>query len=178
MLFSYALKEVRSKQEETKLEVVYKVAKIGANYQPIKDFVDEETDEKNPAVKAAKTTLYAKSKLASNMRALTLKTYKEDGSRAETVLTMTLHHPTDCQDQTTSPALPMMREQVDDEVQTEVKMAPFATEGAEGIAKCPSTWPAHFAAVTTRQHYTASFTSKAKTAVHLPDRSCPNNTLE
>jgi hypothetical protein len=28
------------------------------------------------------------------------------------------------------------------------------------VAKCPSTWPAHFAAVT-RQHYTASFTSKA-----------------
>jgi hypothetical protein len=28
--------------------------------------------------------------------------------------------------------------------------------------KCPSTWPAHFAAVTTRQHYTASFTSKAR----------------
>jgi hypothetical protein len=49
------------------------------------------------------------------------------------------------QDQTTSPALPMMGEQVDDKDQTEVEMAPFATEGAEGIAKCPSTWPAHFA---------------------------------
>jgi hypothetical protein len=67
-------------------------------------------DEKNPAVKAAKTTLYAKSKLAINMRALTLKIYKEDGSRAEIVMTMTLHHPTDCLDQTTSPALTMMRE--------------------------------------------------------------------
>jgi hypothetical protein len=115
---------------------------------------DEYMHEKTPAVKAAKTTLYAKSEFA--------KTYKEDGSRAETVMTMTLHHPTDYQDQTTSPALTMMREQVDDEVQTEVKMAPFATEGAEGIAKFPSTWPAHFAAVTTRQHYTASFTSKAR----------------
>jgi hypothetical protein len=128
-------------------------------------------------MKAAKMTLHAKSKLTSNMRALTLKTYKEDGSRAETVMTMTLHHPTDCQDQTKSPALTMMREQVDDEDQMEVKMAPFATEGAEGIAKCPSTWLAHFAAITTRQHYTASFSSKAKTAVHLPDRSCPVNTL-
>jgi hypothetical protein len=73
LLFSYALKEVRSKQEETKLEVVYKVAEIGANYQPIKSYVDEETDEKSPAVKAAKTTLYAKSKLAINTWALTLK---------------------------------------------------------------------------------------------------------
>jgi hypothetical protein len=42
-----------------------------------------------------------------------------------------------------------MREQVDDKIQTEVKMVPFATEGEEGITKCPSTWPAHFAAVTT-----------------------------
>ena len=125
--------------------------------------------EKTPPVKTAVTTLYAKSEIA--------KTYKEDGSRAETVLTMTLHHPTDYQDQTTSPALPILREQVNDEDQMEVKMVPFATEGAEGIAKCPSTWPAHFAAVTTRQHYTASFTSKAKTAVHLPDRSYRANTL-
>ena len=73
MLFSYALNEVRSKQEETKLEVVYKVAKIGANYQPIKNYVDEETDEKNPAVKAAKTTQSAKSKFAINTWALPLK---------------------------------------------------------------------------------------------------------
>ena len=74
-------------------------------------------DEKNPAVTAAKMTLYAESKLAFNMRALTLKTYREDGSRAETVMTMTLHHPTDRQDQTTSPALTTMREQVDNEDQ-------------------------------------------------------------
>ena len=73
MLFSYALKEVRSKQEETRLEVVYKVAEIGANYQPIKNHVDAETDKKNPAVKAAKTTLNAKSKFAINTWALTLK---------------------------------------------------------------------------------------------------------
>ena len=101
----------------------------------------------------AKTKLYAKSEF-------TIKTYKEDGSRAETVMTMTLHHQTDYQDQTTSPALTMMREQVDDEVQTEVKMAPFATEGAEGIAKCPSTWPAHFAASHYPELCTASFRSK------------------
>ena len=131
-----------------------KIATLDALFPKIRVPSDDEyMHEKTPAVKAAKTTLYAKSEFA--------KTYKEDGSRAETVMTMTLHHPTDYQDQTTSPALTMMREQVDDEVQTEVKMAPFATEGAEGIAKCPSTWPAHFAAVT-RQHYTASFTSKAR----------------
>jgi hypothetical protein len=123
-------------------------------------------------VKAAKTMLYAKSKLAINMRALTLKIYKEDGSRAETVMTMTLHHPTDCQDQTTSPALTMMREQVDDEDQTEVKMAPFATEGAEGITKCPSTWPAHFAAVTTAA-LNSFLHQQGYASVHLPDRSCP-----
>jgi hypothetical protein len=52
---------------------VYKVAEIGANYQPIKNYADEEADEKNPAVKAAKKTLYAKSKLAINTWALTLK---------------------------------------------------------------------------------------------------------
>jgi hypothetical protein len=46
---------VRSKQEETKLKVVYKVTENGANYQPIKNYVDVESDEKNPAVKAAKT---------------------------------------------------------------------------------------------------------------------------
>jgi hypothetical protein len=62
-------------------------------------------DEKNPAVKAAKTTLYAKSKLAINTRALTLKTYQEVGSRAKTVMTMDLHHPEDRQDQKTSQAL-------------------------------------------------------------------------
>jgi hypothetical protein len=107
-------------------------------------------DETNPAVKAAETMLYAKSKLAINTWALTHKTYQEDGSRAKSVMMMTLHIPTDRQDQTTSPALSKMREQVDDVDQTEVKMAPFATEGAEGIAKCPSTWPAHFTAVTTR----------------------------
>ena len=145
-----------------------KIAPLDALFPKIRVPSDDEylhectqEDEKTPAVKTAKMTLYAKSKLASNIRALTLKTYKEDGSRAETVMTMTLHHPTDCQAQTTSPALTMIREQVDDKDQMEVKMAPFVTEGAEGIAKCPSTWPAHFAAVT-RQHYTASFTSKAR----------------
>jgi hypothetical protein len=129
------------------LDALFPKIRVPSNDKNMHESTQEE--EKNPAVKAAKTTLYAKSKLAINMRALTLKTYMEDRSRAETVMTMTLHHPTDCQNQTTSPALTMMREQVDDEDQTEVKMAPFATEGAEGITKCPSTWPAHFAAVTT-----------------------------
>jgi hypothetical protein len=86
-------------------------------------------DERNPAVKAAKTTLYAKSKLAINTRALILKTHQEDGSRAKTVMTMARHHREDRQDQTTSQALATMREQVDDKDQTEVKMAPFATGG-------------------------------------------------
>jgi hypothetical protein len=75
--------------------------------------------------------------------------YQEDRSRAKNMMLMALHHPEDRQDQTTSPALPMMREQVDDKNQTEVKMVPFATEGEEGITKCPSMLPAHFAAVTT-----------------------------
>ena len=39
----------------------------------IKNYVDVETDEKNPAVKAAKTKQNAKSKLAINTWALTLK---------------------------------------------------------------------------------------------------------
>jgi hypothetical protein len=43
----------------------------------------------------------------------------------------------------------------------------------DGITKCPSTWPAHFAAVTTH-----SFLRKqGQAAVHLPDRSCPLHTL-
>ena len=105
-------------------------------------------------------TLYAKSKLAINTRALSLNTYQEDGSRAKTVMTMALHHQEERQDQTTSPALTTMREQVDDKDQMEVKMAPFATEGAEGITKCPSTWPAHFAAVTT--HSCAQLPSQAR----------------
>ena len=105
-------------------------------------------------------TLYAKSKLAINTRALTLNTYQEDGSRAKTMMTMALHHQEERQDQTRSPALTMTREQVDDKDQMEVKMAPFATEGAEGIAKCPSTWPAHFAASHYPQLCTASFRSK------------------
>ena len=152
------------------LKKVQKIAPLDALFPKKRVPSDDEyMHEKTPAVKAAKTMPYAKSEFA--------KTYKEDGSRAETVMTMTLHQPTDCQDQTTSQALPILREQVDDEDQMEVKMAPFATEGAEGIAKCPSTWPAHFAAVTTRQHYTASFSSKAKTAVHLPSRSCLLHTL-
>jgi HSP90 family molecular chaperone len=133
-----------------------KIAPLDASFHKIRVPSDDENmhentqeDEKNPAVKAAKTTLYAKSKLAINTRALTLKTYQEDGSRAKTVMTMALHHPTDRQDQTTSPALTVMRKQVDDKDQTEVKMVSFATEGEEGITKCLSTWPAHFAAVTT-----------------------------
>jgi hypothetical protein len=36
-------------------------------------------------------------------------TYQEDGSRAKTVMTMALQHPTDRQNQTTSPALTMMQ---------------------------------------------------------------------
>jgi hypothetical protein len=114
-------------------------------------------DEKNPAVKAAKTTLHAKFKFTINTWALTFKTSdQEDGSRAETVMTMALNHREDRQDQTTGPALPMMREQVDDKDQTEVKMVPFATAGAEGIAKCPSTWPAHFATLAKLQLLPAS----------------------
>ena len=62
LLFSYALCQVRSKQEEPKLEVVDKAAKI-----------DEETDVKTQAVKADKTTPYAKSMLAINTWALTIK---------------------------------------------------------------------------------------------------------
>jgi hypothetical protein len=42
--------------------------------------------------------LNAKSKFATNTRALILKTHLEDGSRAEIVMTMTLHHPKDHQD--------------------------------------------------------------------------------
>ena len=42
-----------------------KAAKIGANYQPIKEtVVVEETDEKNPVVKAAKVKQNAKYKHA------------------------------------------------------------------------------------------------------------------
>jgi hypothetical protein len=52
-------------------------------------------------------------------------------------MTMALHHRQDNQ------------KQVDDRELAEIKMIPFATEGEEGIPKCPSTWPAHFAAVTT-----------------------------
>jgi hypothetical protein len=129
-----------------------KIAPLDALFPKIRVPSDNENtqeDEKNPAVKAAKMTLYAKFKLAINTWALTLKTYQEDGIRAKTVMTMALHHPEDQQDQTTSPALTMMRVQVDDKDQTEVKLVPFATEGEEGITKCPSTWPAHFAAVTT-----------------------------
>jgi hypothetical protein len=50
----------------------------------------------------------------------------------------------------------MMWEQVDDKDQTEVKMVPFATEGAEGITKCPSTWPVHFATLAKLQLLPAS----------------------
>jgi hypothetical protein len=54
----------------------------------------------------------------------------------------------------------MMREQVDDKDQTEVKMVLFATEGEEGIAKCrPSTWPAHFATLAKLQQPPASTTA-------------------
>jgi hypothetical protein len=53
----------------------------------------------------------------------------------------------------------MMGEQVDDKDQTEVKVAPFATEGAEGIAKCPSTWPAHFATLAKLQLLPASISA-------------------
>jgi hypothetical protein len=63
-------------------------------------------DEKNPAVKAAKTTLYAKSKLAINTWALTLKPYQKDGSRAKTVMTMAL--PTS-PNKSPKPALTMMQ---------------------------------------------------------------------
>jgi hypothetical protein len=133
-----------------------KIAPLDALFPKIRVPSDNENmhestqeDEKNTAVKAAKTTLYAKSKLAINTWAVNLKTYQEDGSRAKTVLTMALHHPEDRQDQTISPALTMMREQVDDKDQTEVKMAPFTTEGEDGITKCPSMWPAHFATITT-----------------------------
>jgi hypothetical protein len=88
-------------------------------------------------------------------------TYQEDEGRAKNMMLMALHHPENCQDQTTSPALTMMREQVDDKDQTEVKMVPFATEREEGITKCPSTWPAHFATL-------ASFFQPAPTLhVHL-----------
>jgi hypothetical protein len=73
-----------------------KIAPLDALFPKIRVPSDDENmhkstqeDEKNPAVKAAKTTLYAKSKLAIN----TLKTYQEDGSRAKTVMTMALHHP-------------------------------------------------------------------------------------
>jgi hypothetical protein len=103
-------------------------------------------------------------------------TYQENGSHAKNVMTMALYHPQDCQDQTTSPALTMMREQVDDKDQTEVKMAPFATEGAEGITKCPSTWPAHFAAVTTAALH-SFLHQQGQAAVHLPNRSCLVHTL-
>jgi hypothetical protein len=53
----------------------------------------------------------------------------------------------------------MMREQVDDEDQMEVKMAPFVTEGAEGIAKCPFTWPAHFTTLAKLQLLPASISA-------------------
>ena len=80
------------------LDALFPKIRVPSNDENMHESTQE--DEKNPAVKAAKTTLYTKSEFASNMRDLTLKTYKEDGSRAETVMTMTLHHPTDCQDQT------------------------------------------------------------------------------
>jgi hypothetical protein len=160
-----------------------KIAPLDALFSKIRVPSDDENmheitqeDERNPAVKAAKTTLYANSKLAINTQALILKTHQEDGSRAKTVMTMALHHPEDRQDQTTSPALATMREQVDNKDQTEVKMAPFATEGAEGITKCPSTWPAHFAAVTTATLH-SFLHQQDQAAVHLPDRSCPLHTL-
>jgi hypothetical protein len=94
-----------------------KIAPLDALFPKIRvpsddEYIHESTqdDEKTPAVKAAKTMLYAKPVFAINTWALNLNTYKEDGSRAVIVMTMTLHHPTDYQDQTTSPALPMMRE--------------------------------------------------------------------
>ena len=36
-------------------------------------------------------------------------TFQEDGSSAKNVMKITLHHPRDCQNQTTSPALTMMQ---------------------------------------------------------------------
>ena len=66
-------------------------------------------------------------------------TYQEDRNRAK--------NPRDRRNQNTSLAL--TREQVEDIEKEMFKMIPFATEGDEGITKCPSTWPAHFAAVTT-----------------------------
>jgi hypothetical protein len=89
-------------------------------------------------------------------------------------MTMALHHPTDRQDQTTSPALTMMREQVDDKDQTEVKMVPFTTEGEEGITKCRSTWPAHFATLAKLQLLPAS--ANAACSFDL-ESSCDRHTL-
>jgi hypothetical protein len=141
-----------------------KIAPLDALFPKIRVPSDDENmhestqeDEKNPAVKAAKTTLYAKSKFAINTWALTLKTYQEDGSRAKTVMTMALHHPTDRQNQTTSQALTICREPVDDKDQMKVKMVPFATEGEEGITKCPSTCvPGNFATLAKLQQLPAS----------------------
>jgi hypothetical protein len=72
------------------LDALFPKIQVPSNDKNMHESTQEE--EKNPAVKAAKTTLYAKSKLAINMRALTLKTYKEDGSRAETVTTIMMHN--------------------------------------------------------------------------------------
>jgi hypothetical protein len=69
------------------------------------------------------------------------KPYRENVSGAKNVMMRAIHHPRDRRNQTTSPALTLMQEQVEDkewESHKKIETIPFATEGEEGINKCAS----------------------------------------